>query len=144
MGRWVAFHWSGHGREEKNLLHPLGIEPCFPYCMHYGDWATPDFQSYRLKLRGQVRTLDALQKIEIPLCSAMGTGSRQQESETPDEVEKKCKCYHFTHLRTMQSTDVQMQVLHTSKCTSECPDDQQWNKGTKSVFSWHITHASWN
>jgi len=44
----------------------------------------------------------------------------------------------------MQSTGVQMQVLYTSECTSECPDDLQWIGGTKSVFSWHITHASWN
>jgi hypothetical protein len=36
----------------------------------------------------------------------MGTGRRQQEFETRDEVEKKFKGYHFTHLRTMQSTGV--------------------------------------
>jgi hypothetical protein len=41
----------------------------------------------------------------------MGTGRRQQEFETRDEVEKKCKGYHFTHLRTVQSTSVQMQIL---------------------------------
>jgi hypothetical protein len=41
----------------------------------------------------------------------MGTGRRQQESETQDEVEKKCKGYHFTHLRKTQSTGVEMQVF---------------------------------
>jgi hypothetical protein len=44
----------------------------------------------------------------------------------------------------MQSTGVQMQVLYTYECTSECPDDLQWTGGTKPVFRWHITHASWN
>jgi len=55
----------------------------------------------------------------------MGTGRRQQEFGTRDEVEKKCKGYHFTHLRTVQSTGVQMQILYTSECTSDCPDDLQ-------------------
>jgi len=36
-GDGVALHWSGHCREEKNLLHRLGIEPCFPECIHYSD-----------------------------------------------------------------------------------------------------------
>ena len=127
-------------RGEKPLV-PAGNQPCFPGCIHYSDWATPDSQSHGPKLWGQVRTLDALQKIETPLCSAMGTGRRQQSLKHRMKWKWNANATTSpTYVCTMQSTGVQMQVLYTS----EYPDDLHWIGGTKSVFIWHNSRASWN